>query len=1188
MIGKTHVESAINFQGRFRRAGVDAVYRWRWRVLMMALLIISGGAVGGTVNQWPIGVTTFNGYWPANWAPINGLNDGTASGGGYPQWDFVGDTTNPGFYMAKGPGPTGAGDYLFFRMRVAYTGTAGTPSGTTPAAPFDNGSLMVLIQKNTTDNGVKQPQWAFTWDAASQDASKHGMEMQVYGSGGSGSAWSATTMNDVDGNGSGKSVPDFNAGRTGDAYIRTVDTQSTTNLGVTTFVDFAISCNYLTYVSDYTNNRNGYSGWSGAKVDLSCTDTLYFQLGSIVPQNDHAAIGYDVGAGQTPASIVPTSTEKLPSGAIATYAILSVFNAKARGGQVAVEWDTESELGTQGFELARRDADGDFQPLHEGLITGQNPAGEGGSYRFVDATAMPGLPATYRLTEVETNGNRREVGQYSLTPVATSDQGLAARESSANLNPGQAEYSPRKLTPAEAERVEARQAERQLAGDWGSRALASGPSNSGSSPANRAAIGVRETGLYQVGNSALAQALGWPEGKVKGLIQAGQLRLTNQGAEIAWQAADKDQGILFYGEASRSIYDPVNVYVVRQGAGTRMAKTQVRAQGPQGADSFMATVSAEENRFAGTGMAKDPEEDYWFWSSLMNGGAACGTGTQFLGCGSRTFTLMAPEATGSGQARLRIWLRGVSATSANPVHAFRVSLNGAFVGEGQWDGLTDYRLDLPVAGSLLRADGKNQLQIMALADTGVAVAANIFYLDRLELDYPRHYLAAQDSLRVTGESGALVVAYGFTSPTIQVYDLTDPRRPQVVTGAQSATGAGGYQVSLVPASPTTPYLLVTPGAVRSPDHLRAMETLGWEGGTDGGARYLVIGPGEFYAEGSQPVQRLLSLRYGQGLSGRFVPLQALYDDYGDGQKTPHAIRRFLAEAHSTWPVPPAYVVLAGKGTFDPKDLLGYGTDRLPVLMAMTPLAGLIAADQRFVDFDDDGLGDLAIGRLPAATAAEFAGMVDKLIAHEDAGRSATPHAILVADGPDAGGNYTANSEVAANRLLDAGLAASEVQRLYLGPMTSAAVRNDLLAGLRGGADLLNYFGHAGVTALDHGLLSVADATALNHQEQVPVMLGMTCLINRFEFPQVISLGEALLLNPAGGAVAVWSSGGHSFDTKAGAMNDAFLIALLQAEVPHLGDAIQAALVGAAQSYGPETAPGIYNLLGDPATRNPTY
>ncbi len=257
-------------------------------------------------------------------------------------------------------------------------------------------------------------------------------------------------------------------------------------------------------------------------------------------------------------------------------------------------------------------------------------------------------------------------------------------------------------------------------------------------------------------------------------------------------------------------------------------------------------------------------------------------------------------------------------------------------------------------------------------------------------------------------------------------------------------------------------------------------------------------------------------------------------------------------------------------------------------MTLTPDAGVIAADQRFVDGNGDTLGDTALGRLPATTAAEFAGMVSKLIAYEDGGPSTVRHAILLADGPDTGGNYTAHSEASADRLLEAGLADSAVQRLYLERMTAAAARGALLAGLHSGADLLNYFGHAGLIALDHGLLSATDAAQLTGQGQLPVMLGMTCLMNRFESPDRIFLGEALLRNPAGGAAAAWSSGGYSYDAKASALNDAFLAALLQQGVPRLGDAIQAALAGAAQSLGPATAPGLYNLLGDPATINLMY
>lgn len=1017
-------------------------------------------------------------------------------------------------------------------------------------------------------------------------------------SGGGTGTWgggAGVTMDDVDGLIAAKGAPDFdNSARPGvgstvpyfgkDAYIRTVDgiacvgsdcsgSDATKVRTATTFVDFAISCNYLSYLTS--------SG--GVGVNLQCGQSWYFQMASLDNVNDHGKPNVDVAGGASLTTVVDGSLK----GPVATYALISDFNARTQGNQVLVAWDTQSELGTAGFELERLDAGGEFQPLHEGLIRGQNPAGEGGSYRFLDPTAVPGVPVTYRLTEVETNGNRRELGQFPVTPL---DQPEAAQAGQVAhkikpLAPGQAEFTPRPFTPAENERLQARRAEREGADRWGQRGLGLGVVNSAAPPANRAAIAVRETGLYQVSTSVLALALDWPEGKVKGLIQAGQLRLTNQGSDVAWQAAAKDQGLLFYGEASRSIYDPENVYVVQQGAGTRMAKTQVLAKGAPGAAGFPATVTAEENRFAGTLMAKDPEEDFWFWSSFMNGGAACGTGTKFLGCGSRAFTLLAPEAIRTGTARLRLWLRGVSALPPNPDHLISVSVNGTPVGDGQWDGLTDYILELPVEASLLSMDGQNQVLVQARVAAGVAY--NYFYLDRLELDYPRRYLAAQDSLRVTGDPGTLVTVGGFTSASLQILDLGDTRKPRLVTGARIQIAGGGYLASLVPTSATTPYLLVAEGAILTPARVRPMETTGLAG-AKAGAPYLVITPRDFYDEASQPVQRLLNLRSSQGLNGRFVPLQALYDDYGDGQKTPHAIRRFLAEALRTWQVPPAYVLLAGKGTFDPKDYLSYGTDRLPVLLTLTPDAGLIATDQRFVDVDGDSLGDIALGRLPAATAAEFAGMVDKLIAHEDAGPAPVPHAILLADGPDLAGNHTANSEAAAVRLLAAGVQDNAIQRIYLERMTATAARGALLAGLQSGADLLNFFGHAGVLALDHGLLSATDAAQLAGQGQLPVMLGMTCLMNRFENPQQISLGEALLRNPAGGAAAVWSSGGYSFDVKASVLNDAVLEALLQQRVPRLGDAIQEALAGTAQTLGPSTAPGVYNLLGDPATINPIY
>ena len=115
--------------------------------LLSCLLAIPGTASSTTVNQWPIGVSF--GSWPddSEWKPVNALNDPDDNGTATAVTEFVGDTTNPGFYIAKSPG------YLFFRMRVQYPGAVTVPTGTTPAAPFNSGSIFLLINKSDTPSG---------------------------------------------------------------------------------------------------------------------------------------------------------------------------------------------------------------------------------------------------------------------------------------------------------------------------------------------------------------------------------------------------------------------------------------------------------------------------------------------------------------------------------------------------------------------------------------------------------------------------------------------------------------------------------------------------------------------------------------------------------------------------------------------------------------------------------------------------------------------------------------------------------------------------------------------------------------------------------------------------------------------------------------------------------------------------
>jgi len=158
-----------------------------------------------------------------------------------------------------------------------------------------------------------------------------------------------------------------------------------------------------------------------------------------------------------------------------------------------------------------------------------------------------------------------------------------------------------------------------------------------------------------------------------------------------------------------------------------------------------------------------------------------------------------------------------------------------------------------------------------------------------------------------------------------------------------------------------------------------------------------------------------------------------------------------------------------------------------------------------------------------------------------------------------------------------------IERLYLEKMPVADAHDSLLASLQAGTQLLNYFGHAGTTTLDHGLLTASDAAGLTNKDRLPVMTGMTCFMNRFEYPNFTSLGESLLLNPAGGAAAVWSSGGFSYNYQASLLDASFFKELFAIKQSTLGDAAVKAISQQVKSGGSLDVLGVYNFLGDPAS-----
>lgn len=813
----------------------------------------------------------------------------------------------------------------------------------------------------------------------------------------------------------------------------------------------------------------------------------------------------------------------------ATWARVSSFTAREDDGRVAVLWETAAEVGTVAFEVERRDpATGRFVPVADHAV----PAVErlpGGRYRLVDLTAPRGQELHYRLIEIDRQGRREVFGPYRVA---------VERET----RPVESERTFTALEKA----VSPRLARAALAREAAPAAASANPAPVGT----RARVEVTRSGMARVRTGPIASALGMTVEEAAAQIRAGRLRLSRGGQDVAWQPAADGDGLVFYGEAVRSAFTNTNVYWLERGKGLAMAAAAVQPAVGPAAGFFADTLHLETDAIPAVS-APLPVDDFWIWKSLFPG---------FPGVDRAALVVEVP-APAPGAATLAIQLYGFAA-----VQRAEVRVNGRLIGEIAWEGSGPATATVALPADIL-ADGANQIELVALeAERG-------FWLDSFDLSYPRLYRAVGDRLAFRAPAGGAVALAGFRSADIAVWDLAQPLAPRRLGGLSGQPQPdGSWGVSFL-APGTGPFLAVTGGALDAAT-VRASAPADLKN-PGRGAEYVVITPAALRAES----QRLADLRTAQGLSTMVVDLGDVMDVFADGVYDPQAIQRFLAQAVRSWATPPRYVVLAGKGTYDPKNLLGLSTNLLPAFLVTTE-QGIAPADAAYADPEGIGVPVVAVGRIPAVTAAEMRGYVDKVAAYESApGGAWAGQALLVADDADPGGDFPATSGALASTL-PPGLALTRVDLAGGGQLAESRAR--LGDALRQGQGLFNYVGHGGLDRLaSEGLLLTSDVAGLGNAPRVPIMTALTCLIAQFAYPSFNSLGEELVLRSDGGAAALYGPTWLSQNAAAGELGRRLLPRLAEPSGGRLGDRLLRGLADYTAAGGDRETLRTYVLLGDP-------
>ena len=510
-----------------------------------------------------------------------------------------------------------------------------------------------------------------------------------------------------------------------------------------------------------------------------------------------------------------------------------------------------------------------------------------------------------------------------------------------------------------------------------------------------------------------------------------------------------------------------------------------------------------------------------------------------------------------GSSPLQVTLQGVTAGA----HAVKVTLNGNFVGNMAFSDQNSSTSSFLVRNRYLH-EGANTL---GLTVTGGATDVSV--VDTVLLTYPHSYIADSNSLRMTAASGKKVTVSGFSGSSVQVIDITNPSSVSLVPGTVSSG-----TVAFVPQGGGTRTLLaVASSQFASPASITANQGSSWHS-AQAGADMVIISHGDFIDSGLAP---LVALRQSQGLKVAVVDVEDLYDEFNFGVESPYAIRSFLSAAKANWSTKPAYVLLMGNGTFDPRNYLGTTVpDLVPAKLVDTNLLET-ASDDWFADFNNDGIPEMVIGRLPARTEDQAAAMVNKIVAYEQARAVGwKDNVLLVAGQNDAENDFEAYT-TALRALLPGGLL---VTQIFQG--SDPLAHSDLENSINLGVGLVNYIGHGSTEIWAGGLLSSTDTLALINGLKAPVVIAMTCLNGYFQDVYTNSLAEALMNAPGGGAVAVWASSGLTESGPQSAMDEALIGVLYGSQPVTLGEAA----ASAKEAVTDQDVRKTWILFGDPAMK----
>ena len=705
----------------------------------------------------------------------------------------------------------------------------------------------------------------------------------------------------------------------------------------------------------------------------------------------------------------------------------------------------------------------------------------------------------------------------------------------------------------------------------------------------RLRIGIVNDGIIRITPEDLREAGLDPE-----TVDPRTFALSSQGEPIAiWVEGEADGafdegdfieffGQKFHGTLQDEKYTDENVYWLTIGGAPGPRIPDINAT-PQfdltPPTDFAAQIRAEENNYWYTQhKINPPTYETWYWDQLRPYASSPGI--------TRTFPAIVPYPIANQPFTLTV----EENARTSVYHRTTITFNDTLLADENWFGKRRKLFHITVPPGIT-VSGVNTVTIGALLSPDVS--SDWVYVNYWELIYRREFTAWQGQIDFQTESEGPheYEIDGWDTPQVVILDISNPRSPRRLTGFATMAQENWTLRFRVNDAIGDHFWLQEASAITGPASITLRQSLIDLRQPNRGADVIIVTSPEL----SPAAERLANWHQARGYSSRVVFFQDLVDEFNYGIYHPRAVTNFLAWTQTNWPDPkPRYVVLFGDGNWNFK---GYNPAKYPIepnivppyLAWEDPWQGEVPADNRYVDLDDDGNPDLAMGRIPVNNLDEAHAVIDKLMAYDENTRSQFWQriAVFVADDDPAAGDFAGESD----RIIDNYLPSDLIpQRIYLRTThpDTTAVRQAIAEAINRGAFMLQYAGHGSPDTWMKGVgWSVDDIELLENMNRYPFISTYNCLDGYFAYPGRPSIAEEMLRKPNSGSIAALSPTGLGVTYEQSIFRSLFMEALFgQDEQPTLGDALLQTKQAYFRSYGRHYLIETMTLFGDPTLKLP--